>query len=89
MARPSDREYELKRQIKDLEDQLKVKEEKIKELNKKLDKLQSPEVELKKTKKPVLNACPKCGLEISITDLPHGTMQLCKAGCGFRKVVNK
>jgi sugar-specific transcriptional regulator TrmB len=89
MARPSDTEYALRRKVKDLEDQLKVKDNKIKELEKKLDKLQSPEVEFKKTKKPVINACPDCGLEISITDLPHGIMQLCKAGCGFRRVVNK
>jgi DNA repair exonuclease SbcCD ATPase subunit len=89
MARPSDREFELKRQIKELKEQNEKLETKIKILNKQLEKLEKP-VEVKtKPRKPVSKACPDCGAEIKHTDMPHGVLELCSAGCGHRRVRNK
>lgn len=89
MARPSDREYELQRQIKQLKE-INVKlETEITRLKKQVEKQTPKEDNPKARKTTVLRACPDCGEEIKITDLPHAVMELCSAACGFRKVRNK
>lgn len=71
---------ELKEQIAKLKKQLRDKE-KSATTNKEAKKL----VPVKKPEKE----CPKCGAGIISTELPHGTMELCKVGCGHREVRKK
>jgi len=89
MARPSDREYELKRQVKELKEQNERLEVEIKKLKKQIEKTEVKDPYVKKQGKPVVKPCPDCGAEIKVTDLPHAKMELCSAGCGFRQVRNK
>ena len=92
MSRPSDREYILRRKIKDLEEQLANRDLEIKSLKKQIAKVVVPVDENPKKKKkavPKDEACPDCGSSVNKTELPHATMQLCKAACGWRKVINK
>ena len=92
--RPSDQEFKLAREIKELKEQNHRQEDEIKKLKQQLEKSQ-PKVEAegrrdkKKPGKPILKPCPDCGAEVKITDLPHATMELCSAGCGFRNVRSK
>ena len=95
MTRPSDREFQLKRTIKELKEQNGRLEDEIVKLKRQLAK-STPIVEeigsrrqKKKPDKPVSKPCPDCGMEVKITDLPHAVMELCSAGCGFRLVRNK
>ena len=89
MARPSDREFELKRQIKDLKEQNEKLETAVKQLKKQLEKVTAPVESKSKPVKAVSKACPDCGKEVKHTDMPHAVLELCSAGCGFRKVRNK
>ena len=88
MARPSDREYQLQRQIKDLKQVVEKLELENKRLQKIIDKTDEPKVYSKKAK-VIVKPCPACGAEIKSTELPHGYMELCSAGCGHRNVRNK
>lgn len=88
MARPSDREYELKRQITDLKTQIHKLEDENKKLRKANEK-SAPKEEYKKPAKLVAKPCPDCGAEVKSTDMPHAVMELCSAGCGFRNVRKK
>lgn len=89
MARPSDTEYALRRKIKDLENKNIKQELEIRDLKKKIDKIQKDDF-IKVDKKRVNNDnCPDCNAPINNIELPHANMKLCKDGCGWRKVVNK
>lgn len=87
--RPSDQEYKLAREIKELKEQLHKLEDENKKLKKQLDKTQPKEEPEKKKGKIIKKPCPDCGAEVRITDLPHATMELCSAACGHRSVRNK
>jgi regulator of replication initiation timing len=90
MARPSDREFELKRQVKELKEQNEKLETEIRQLRKQIDKAQPKDPDAKKKPgKVIVKPCPDCGAEIKLTELPHAVMELCSAGCGYRKVRNK
>ena len=80
MARPSDTEFKLRRQIKDLESRNKQLELELSQLRKKLEK----EVPVKK--KAAVNDCPDCGSVIKSSELPFGTLHICGASCGYREV---
>lgn len=88
MARPSDTEYKLRYQIKELKDQLEKLETENARLRKQLDKLQVKDEEPKKGKiKPKhIGGCPSCDAPIKITELPFGKLKICTAACGWRKV---
>lgn len=88
MSRPSDREYELKRQVKELKEQNEKLELEVRQLKKQLTK-EAPKEFSKKPGKAILKPCPDCGAEVKSTDLPHAVMELCSAGCGFRLVRKK
>jgi regulator of replication initiation timing len=89
MARPSDREFELKRQIREMKEQNGRLEDEIKKLKKQLEKTEVKDPNPKKKGKVIAKPCPDCGAETRITDLPHAKMELCSAGCGYRNVRNK
>jgi predicted RNase H-like nuclease (RuvC/YqgF family) len=90
--RPSDQEYKLNRQLKELKELNQRLEDEIKQLKKKVEK---PKVEAegrrdkKKPAKVIAKPCPDCGAETKITELPHAKMELCSAGCGYRNVRSK
>lgn len=87
MAKPSDREFQLKRKIKELEEQNARMEIEIVKLKKQIDKLDKKDLTVvKKPAKVVNKSCPDCGADIKTTDLPHAVMDLCSAACGFRSV---
>jgi hypothetical protein len=86
--RPSDQEFKLAREIKELKEQNHKLEDEIKKLKKQAEKTQ-PKEDKKKPGKPIAKPCPDCGAEVKTTDLPHATMELCSAGCGFRNVRSK
>jgi hypothetical protein len=86
--RPSDKEFELKRQISDLKAQIHKLEDENKKLRKGADKT-APKEDKKKPAKTILKPCPECGSEIKSTELPHATMELCSAACGYRNVRKK
>lgn len=85
--RPSDQEYKLQREIKELKELNHKLVDEIKKLKKQAEKTK-PE-ESKKPAKVAAKTCPDCGAELRITDLPHATMELCSAACGYRNVRNK
>jgi regulator of replication initiation timing len=91
MARPSDREYQLHRKVKDLEEQNRKLEVEIAKLKKQLDKspMEKSLTAPKKAAKLVNKPCPDCGAELKITELPHAVMELCSAACGHRNVRSK
>lgn len=91
MARPSDREYQLKRKVKELEEKISTLEIENKRLKQQVEKLQAPAVDNPKKKKAVTTKkeCPDCGAEIKSTELPHAILELCSKGCGHRNVRNK
>lgn len=82
MSRPSDREYSLKRRVKELEEQNEKLQKELKALRKSNDK----EAPAPKKVKAVVKPCPDCGAETKETKLPHATMKLCVAQCGWREV---
>lgn len=85
MARPSDREFALKRKIKDLEEKVHRLEIENKRLQKLLTK-DNVEVKVKKNKAIVgKESCPDCGAEIKKSALPFGNLILCTKACGWRK----
>jgi len=91
MARPSDREFQLKRKIKELEEINSQLEIQVNNLKKQLDKLTSGNIS-NNEKKPKVSAkltCPECESEVKLTELPHANLYLCSKGCGYRKVINK
>lgn len=85
MARPSDREYELKRQVKELREQVERLETENNRLKKQIEKAKPDEPKQKKTAKSA-GGCPVCEAQIKITDLPFGKLKICSAACGWRKV---
>ena len=91
MARPSDREFALKRKISDLEQQISKLEDENKRLKKQLDKspMEKSLTAPKKAAKLINKPCPDCGAELKLTDLPHAVMELCSAACGHRNVRSK
>ena len=89
MARPSDREFQLKRKVKELEEQNGRLEVENAKLRKQIEKSEPPKEYKKKSAKVIAKPCPNCGAEIKCTDLPHAVMELCSAGCGHRNVRNK
>jgi DNA-directed RNA polymerase subunit RPC12/RpoP len=87
MAKPSDREFALKRQIKDLESQVFKLEEELRIFKKRRTK--AIEGEPTKSAKKISDAavvCPDCGAKLLITEMPHATLNLCTAKCGYRQV---
>lgn len=88
MTRPSDREFQLKRKIKELEEQNSRLEVENAKLRKQIEKSEEPK-DKKKSGKVVVKPCPECGAEVKSTELPHAIMELCSAQCGYRKVRNK
>jgi hypothetical protein len=92
--RPSDQEYALQRQIKDLKEINSRLEDQVKKLQFQLEKSE-PKVETegrrdkKKPAKVIAKPCPDCGAETKITELPHAVMELCSAACGHRNVRSK
>jgi predicted nuclease with TOPRIM domain len=91
MAKPSDREYALQRKIKDLEAKNAQLEERLSQLNKKIEKMELSEVSPKAKKKAPIKeqVCPTCEASIKVSELPFGQMKLCSAGCGWREVKGK
>lgn len=87
MAKPSDREFALKRQIKDLQTKVDNLEMENKHLKKKLEQNSGPVVKSKKTGKAVEKPCPDCGAEIKETTLPFGKLKLCSKACGYRETI--
>lgn len=85
--RPSDQEYKLHRQLKELKEQNLRLEDEIKQLKKKTEKT-APKDE-KKPGKAITKPCPDCGAQLGITDMPHAVMELCSAACGHRNVRSK
>ena len=91
MARPSDREFSLKRKIKELEDQNEKKEVEIAQLKKKIEKLEKSDPEYKPKAKhspKAAGGCPVCSAVIKVIDLPHAKLRICSAACGWRKTDN-
>lgn len=87
MARPSDREYQLKRKVKELEEQNHKLETEVTQLRKKIEKLEKKDEEYKpKPGKKIERVCPSCGKSIKDTVLPFGRLVLCSDGCGWREV---
>jgi regulator of replication initiation timing len=89
MARPSDTEYKLRHQIKELKEQNERLEVENARLKKQLEKTEVKDPNPKKKGKVIAKPCPDCGAETRITDLPHAKMELCSAACGYRNVRNK
>jgi DNA-directed RNA polymerase subunit RPC12/RpoP len=85
MAKPSDREFALKRQIKDLESQVFKLEEELRIFKKRRTKTIDGDP-VKPAKKSDALACPDCGAKLLITEMPHATLNLCTAKCGYRQV---
>lgn len=85
MARPSDREYQLRRQIKDLQEQVEKLETENNRLKKQIEKAK-PDEPKQKHKPKSAGGCPVCEAQIKITDLPFGKLKICTAACGWRLV---
>ncbi len=81
-------EYELEREIEDLKKQIDKLKKLLQDKNKDV-KIFKVEKSIEKTRKYTCNECPKCGAEVSITELPMGFLELCKSACGFRAVKKK
>lgn len=86
MARPSDREYKLQHQIKELKAQVERLEVENARLKKQIDKAQAKEEPKHKKQVKHAGGCPVCESPIKVTDLPFGKLRLCSAQCGWRKV---
>lgn len=82
MAKPSDREFALHRKIRELEEQNRKKDLEIEQLKKKLEK--EPKLHVKNKNKE--KACPNCGANVKVTNLPFGKLELCTGQCGWREV---
>lgn len=76
-------EYELERQIKDLQQEI----SKLKRMLKESDTKKNKEIVVKKV--PIKKECPKCGSFIKSSTLPIGTLELCESACGYRNVNKK
>jgi chromosome segregation ATPase len=83
-----DETYALEREVKELKHQIEKLKKQLqeKEKNAKLEpdykKAATPKIEIKQE-------CPKCGASVITTELPHGYLDLCNTGCGFRAVRKK
>lgn len=84
MARPSDREYKLQHQIRELREQVEKLEVENARLKKQIEKTQAKEEPKKKVKHA--GGCPVCESPIKVTDLPFGKLRICTAACGWKKV---
>lgn len=88
MARPSDREFILKRKVKELEEQNNRLEMELARLKKQLEKNEpiekKPSVKVRKNKDS--HECPSCGAPTKLMVLPHAVLELCSSGCGYRRV---
>lgn len=90
MPRMSDKEFVLKRQVRDLEQRERHLNDQIRALQKRNEKLEhklkeqfaDPEVEV--VARP--QSCPDCGGKLLITAMPHATLSLCMDKCGYRLV---
>jgi hypothetical protein len=80
MARSNDKEYALRRRVKELEDKIKVLEGELKTF-KEPPKRGRPKKEVIEK-----NGCPQCGASLSQLDMKHATLELCSKGCGYRTV---
>ena len=95
MARPSDKEFDLKRTIKELREENGRLVDEVTKLKRIIAKGVTTEpVETRRgkdKKKPpaAQKPCPDCGAEIKSTELPHAFMELCSKQCGYRNVRNK
>lgn len=88
MSKPSTREFQQHRKIKDLQEQNDKLKNEVLKLRQQLEK-QHEKKELPSPAKIKSKACPDCGAEIKETEMPHGVMELCSAACGFRRVRKK
>lgn len=91
LARPSDREFGLKKRVQELEDEnklLKLELQKVKKFYEKTQAKTENDSKPKKAIKKQIN-CPECEAVVKVTDLPHGTLLLCSAACGYREVKKK
>lgn len=81
-------EYELERQIRDLKQEV-TKLKKLLREKEKSDKVVKVDKPIEKVKKQISKECPKCGANVSTTELPMGSLELCEAACGYRSVRKK
>lgn len=87
MARPSDREFTLKRKLRELEDLCRDKDVQIEVLKKKIDKLEKGSEDYKPKKRVVEpEGCPDCGATLMNSELPFGRLILCSKACGYKEV---
>lgn len=79
-------EYELERQVDDLKQQVEKLTKQIKQYER-ADRAEKREkkIEVKKEEKE----CPKCGANITSSELPMGFLELCASACGYRAVTKK
>jgi hypothetical protein len=87
MAKLSDREFALKRQVKELEGQVRILKEELHLARKKIQKIekvaQSDTLPADKKSPP---GCPTCHSKLLISELPHATLVMCSERCGYREV---
>jgi regulator of replication initiation timing len=86
MSRPSDREFALKRKIKDLEEQNGRMEVEIRNLKKQIDKSTPEENKFSKKTKVIDHPCPDCGAATKTLTLPTALLDVCSKACGWKKV---
>lgn len=86
MSRPSDREFALKRKIKDLEEKNGNLEVKIRTLEKQISKSAPEEDKSSKKKKTIDHPCPDCGAATKTITLPNALLDVCTKVCGWKKI---
>lgn len=83
----SDREFALKRQIKDLEEKNRLLELEIELIKRQQEKTAEPVKKSKKEK--AIKDCPDCGAGLKTLPVPQGDLSLCSKSCGYRKIIVK
>jgi regulator of replication initiation timing len=86
MPRPNDREFALKRKIKDLEEQNGRMEVEIRNLKKQIDRSTPEEEKIAKKKKVIDHPCPDCGAATKTITLPNALLDVCVKVCGWKKI---